>query len=111
MKWYLALCTTLLLLCAIVSCDAMNRALSPEKKVALTDTYLQMLADGRISQTQYDALIRALEGDSSLVWERLIQSGVDIGLALLGVRVWRGSITDRKGVAAIETVPTKTTTG
>ena len=56
-----------------------------------------MLADGRISKVQFDALTAALEGNKTDVIERIIQSVLDIGLALFGVRVWRGGVNARKG--------------
>lgn len=79
--------------------------LSPEKKTALQQEYSQMLANGQITKTQYDALLSALEGGKDWVGA-LTEVALSIGGALFGVRLWRGGINDRKGeVGVVEVKP------
>lgn len=73
-------------------------ALSPEQKQAATQAFQQMLVDGQISQQQYDAIIAAMTaGDWSQVRDIAISVGLGVVSSLTGVRVWRGSVNNRKG--------------
>lgn len=67
-----------------------------EALAALAD----MLARGTITQAQYDALLAALTGGG---WGAALEVAAQIGLsivgALTGVRLWRGPITNRHGLA------------
>jgi hypothetical protein len=73
-------------------------ALAPEQQEAVRVVFDELLRDGKITYEQHAALIAALtQGDWSYVWAQLAEIGVAIGGALLGVRVWRGGITSRRG--------------
>jgi hypothetical protein len=57
--------------------------------------------DGTITPEQFEqimAVVREAKAAGSDWLGRLGQSAIDILLALVGVRVWRGSTTDRKGL-------------
>lgn len=95
MKTYILGC--LLLLFTLAGCAQWG--LSEDKKTSLRQTYAGMLAEGKITAEQYQALLTALEAgklDSNLL-ETIIGSILSVGLSLLGVRVWRGGIETRKG--------------
>ena len=73
---------------------------SPQARAALE----QLLADGKITQGQFDALVGALGGDWSFLREAA-ETVAAIAGSLIGVRLWRGSTTARHGLAeAIEKV-------
>jgi hypothetical protein len=80
----------------LTSCSA----LSEEQKSSLLDVYNDMLANGQITQVQYEALRDALTGQSGW-WRELAGQAGQIALAiagsLFGVRLWRGGINNRNG--------------
>lgn len=87
----------------LVSCSWLDPAASAAARGALE----QMLRDGVISQAQFDALVAALDGGGG--WRSKLETAAEIALAvggsLFGVRLWRGPITARRGLAeAIEKV-------
>lgn len=77
--------------------------LTPEQKQNAIQTLNESLNRGDITQTQYNAAVSALQsgdwGEIKQVGAELLRTGIDVGLALLGVRVWRGSTIARKGAA------------
>lgn len=92
MKWILGIAALLVL----TSCS-----LPPEQKQALVQYWTNELKTGRITQEQFNYLVGLL--DQSIGFrEVLMEVGRtlgEIGLTLLGVRVWRGGIKARKGAA------------
>lgn len=101
MKKYILGC--LLLLFTLAGCAQWG--LSEDKKASLRQTYASMLAEGKITAEQYQALLGALESGklNGDLLNTVIGSILSIGLSLLGVRVWRGGIEDRKGSPPIQT--------
>lgn len=87
------LCIALPLL--LVGCAGM----SAEQADAVRAVLEEMLSKGQLTQSQFDSLSLLLQptpdwlGVLSSVGETLIS----VVLALLGVKVWRGGITARKG--------------
>lgn len=96
MKWT----ASLFFLVALLGCDTFG--LSQEKRQNLTQAYAGMLAEGKITQAQYDALISGLNGGNDWIMH-LIDIWAAIGGSLLGVKVWRGGINERKGTIEVST--------
>lgn len=97
------LIANVLLLFLLASCAQWS--LSPDKKAELQKTYAAMLAENKITSSQYQALMDALEHGSpgAEFLGDALQTIMGIGLSLLGVRVWRGGVDNRKGVLPIVT--------
>ena len=86
-------------------------ALSPEQAEHVRVVFDQMLAEGKLTVEQHQALITALTAnDWSEVWEIAATVGLSILGALTGVRIQRGSILARKGYAPVASVATHTAT-
>lgn len=83
---------TMLVSCTILGADERQQALS---------ALAEMLAAGTITQSQYDALVAALSGGG---WGEFLRIGGEVALgilgSLLGVRIWRGPIGARRGLAS-----------
>lgn len=75
--------------------------LSAEQRSSVAQVFAEMLAEGQITQGQYDTLMAALQDAGGDWWmdvvATLAEIGVAVGGSLLGVRWWRGSTTARKG--------------
>lgn len=87
MKWFIFAAL------ALCSCSLLQ---SPE-----LISILQELRDtGKITQEQFDSHVALLQKGG---WQNLLQNSLQVILAvagsLFGVRIWRGSTVDRKGLA------------
>lgn len=73
-------------------------SLSPEQRAAFTDTMQEMVANGQITQDQFNAIMSAVAaGDWQQVRDIGVSTALGIGGSLLGVRAWRGGVNARKG--------------
>lgn len=80
-------------------------ALSPGQQDAVGAVLTDMLHEGKLTQAQYDALMQALHtGNMDTLLQTALEVGASVLMALLGVRVWRGGITSRKGEVPIMTM-------
>lgn len=68
-------------------------ALSPDQVSSIVETVRE-----RHGPEVAEQVARALSGDWRGVALEIGRTAVDVALALLGVRVWRGSVTARRGL-------------
>lgn len=75
----------------------------PETTKLISAIFQKGVDNGIISEKQRDLMLQlSTAGDTSGVWPFLkeaIRTAVDVALALLSVRAWRGGIKNRKGLA------------
>lgn len=78
-------------------------ATSPETAKKIQDVLDGLVKNGTLTPAQADIVLKALTaGGSGIDWTGILNSAIQIALAvagsLLGVRFWRGPITNRKGL-------------
>lgn len=80
--------------------------LSPEQQQILLDGLKEQFDKGIISETQYKAGVEAITtgGMSELgrIGLEFGRTALDVVLALVGVRIWRGGVNSRRGTAPTE---------
>ena len=103
MRHTLLLLLFALVLLALAACNT----LTPDQQGAIGTVLGDMYREGKLTADHYQALLSALQtGRMDQLIEIATEVGASIVLALLGVRVWRGPITARKGIPpGIEIVP------
>lgn len=70
--------------------------LSQQKRQEIQAILDEQFANGNLTAAEYTLASEKL-AQEEFDWSRLLQSGIDVGLALLGVKLWRGGINSRKG--------------
>lgn len=96
--WALGACAVSVLL--LTACGAV---FTPEQADTLRQVWAQQLADGHLSQSQFDALIGGLnEAQSGATWQEVADIAINVGLSAIavftGVTLHRGTPGNRKGL-------------
>ena len=97
--WAIAACAVSVLVLA--ACGAV---FTPEQAQTLREVWTQQLADGHLSQSQFDALMGGLEqAQSGATWQEISEIAISVGLSVVaaftGITLHRGTPSNRKGLA------------
>ncbi len=79
---------------------------SPEQIARAEESFRALYDSGKLSREEFDAIMAAFRG-GGMDWGSVLTTVGEIGAAVLfsltGVRIWRGSVNDRKGAAPTPT--------